>query len=288
MAVFLREFLHFEFACMIHLIHTPGYPLSQFVENFWFVKCPREECTREKILPDGAIELMINLGSPHKVFESENSTNFSLCKRAWLSGPKSKFIVIDETGGYNLIGIRFKKGGAYPFFDFPMKEVEASVIELDLIWGSFVNEIIEKMSGTEDPRVRFELLEHIILSRIRNIDDRTHAMIQYSLSLLENNPEEVRINELVNRIGISHKHFLRKYESMVGLGPKVILRINRFQKTICLLENSRKMPWAHLAYECNYYDQAHFIREFKSFSGMNPRTYFANRGEYVNYIPMAR
>ena len=272
---------------MIHLIHTPAYPLSRFVENFWFIQCPREECTREKILPDGAIELMINLGSPHKLFESENSNRFELCRKAWLSGPKSKFIVIDETGGYNLIGIRFRKGGAYPFFDFPMIEIEAKVIELDLIWGPFVNEVIEKLAETENPQERFELLEQEMLRRIPDKGTAAHGMIQHALDLIEKSHEELQIKELVSRIGISHKHFLRKFDSMVGLSPKVLGRINRFQKAVYLIEGYKKIQWTQLAYECNYYDQAHFIREFKSFSGMNPTSYFSNRGEYVNYIPLA-
>ena len=138
--------------------------------------------------------------------------------------------VIDEAGGYNLIGIRFRKGGVYPFFDFPIVEIDAKVIALDLIWGSLVNEIREKLSETENFAERFELLERILLSKMRKvIDQRAHNMIQYSLSFLENYSEEVRIAELVNGTGMSHKHFLRKFESMIGLSPKVLRRSTAFK-----------------------------------------------------------
>lgn len=270
---------------MIYKLHFPQLPLSQFVENFWFVEGNHPEHTREKVLPDGAIELLIDLDpEPKKLFEDEASDRFRSCKKAWISGERTRYIIIGSENT-SMIGIRFRPGGAYPFFSFPMSELNDSVIDMDLIWGRLVDEIRNQLLETESVEARFLLLESFLLSHARRSFE-ANRLIMFAVHQLQHSPQFLAIRDLAKTIGITQKHLISQFEKVVGLRPKSFARISKFQKVLTLIEQQNKIEWSAIAYDCGYYDQAHFIKEFHTFSGLNPSAYLTQRGEYMNYIPL--
>ena len=185
-----------------------------------------------------------------------------------------------------MVGIRFRPGGAYPFFRFPISELSESVTELDLIWGRLVDEIREQLLEMESPEDRLLRLESFLLRQVQRAlePNRTIAFAVYQL---QHSPQFLAIRELAGRIGITQKHLISQFEKIVGLRPKSFARICKFQKVVNLIERESQVEWASIAHECGYYDQAHFIKEFQNFSGLNPSAYLSQRGDYLNYIPIA-
>lgn len=271
---------------MLHKLHFPRLPLSQFVENIWYVESSDPDHKREKLLPDGAIELIFDLDTrPKKIFADETPTAaIRSCKKAWISGERTRFIVIG-TENSCMIGIRFKPGGAYPFFRFPISELNESVIELDLIWGSLVDEIREQLLELNTPDERILRLEAFLLAQVhRSLEP--NRMISFAINQLQHSPQFLAIRDLAGTIGITQKHLITQFQRMVGLRPKSFARVCKFQKVVNLIEQTNRIEWSAIAYECGYYDQAHFIKEFHSFSGLNPSVYLTQRGEYMNYVPL--
>lgn len=271
---------------MIHKLHFPNSPLSQFVENIWLVEGFAADYTREKILPDGAIELIIDLDThPKNIFEDEVSERFRTVKKAWISGERTRYIIIGAERNQSMVGIRFRPGGAYPFFGFPISELTESVTELDLIWGSLVDEIRDQLMAIESPEGRLLRLESFLLSQVRRTLE-ANRLITFAVHQLQHSPQFLAIRDLANTIGITQKHLISQFEKVVGLRPKSFARVCKFQRVVNLIEQQSKIEWAVMASECGYYDQAHFIHEFQTFSGLNPSTYLSQRGEYMNYIPI--
>lgn len=271
---------------MIHELHFPKLPLSQFVENIWLVQGFVADYTREKILPDGAIELIIDLDNrPKTIFDDEASENFRTVSKGWISGERTRYIVIGADSNQSMVGIRFRPGGAYPFFPFPISELSESVTELELIWGGLVDEIREQLAAIDDPRARLVRLESLLLSQARRSLE-ANRLIAFAVHQLQHSPQFLAIRDLANTIGITQKHLISQFEKVVGLKPKSFARVCKFQKVVSLIERESQIEWAAIASDCGYYDQAHFIHEFQSFSGLNPTAYVAQRGDYVNYIPI--
>lgn len=271
---------------MIHKLHFPQPPLSQFVENMWLVQGFVADYTREKILPDGAIELIIDLDSrPKTIFDDENSERFRTVRKGWISGERTRYIVIAADTNQSMVGIRFKPGGAYPFFSFPISELSESVTELDLIWGRLVDEIRDQLMGIESPDERLLRLESFLLGQARRSLE-ANRLITYAVYQLQHSPQFLAIRDLANTIGITQKHLISQFEKVVGLRPKSFARVCKFQKVVNLIEQQKQIEWAAIAADCGYYDQAHFIHEFQTFSGLNPSAYLKQRGDYVNYIPI--
>jgi len=271
---------------MIHKLHFPKPPLSQFVENIWLVEGFSAEYTREKILPDGAIELIIDLdNSPKMIFEDEASESFRTVAKGWISGERTRYIVIGAEKNQSMVGIRFRPGGAYPFFAFPISELSESVTELDLIWGGLVDEVRNQLAEKESPEARLLWLESFLLSQARRSLE-ANRFVTFAVHQLQHSPQFLAIRDLANTIGITQKHLISQFEKVVGLRPKSFARVCKFQKVVKLIEKQNEIEWSAIAVDCGYYDQAHFIHEFQAFSGLNPSSYLAQRGEYMNFIPI--
>jgi len=271
---------------VLHKIHFPKPPLSFFVENIWYYDGHHVGYTREKILPDGAIELIIDLDSwPKKIFDDEVTTeSYRTVKKAWISGERTRYIVIG-TDNTHMIGIRFRPGGAYPFFRFPISELSEWVTELDLIWGGMIYAIRDELLEIETPEGKIQRLEAFLLEQVQRALEPNRA-VSFAIHKLQSSPQFLAIRDLANQIGITQKHLITQFEKIVGLRPKSFARVVKFNKVLHMIEETNQVEWTSIAYECGYYDQAHFIKEFHTFSGLNPSTYLTKRGEYLGYVPL--
>jgi AraC-like DNA-binding protein len=271
---------------VLHRLHFPKPPLSYFVENIWYYSDAHLAYPREKILPDGAIELIIDLDDwPKRIFPDEvTSDTFRTVKKAWISGERTRYLVIG-TDNTHMIGIRFRPGGAYPFFGFPISELSESVTELDLIWGRLIYGIRDELLEIESPEGKLLRFEAFLLEQVKRSLEPNRA-ISFAVQQLQHSPQFLAIRDLANQIGITQKHLITQFERVVGLRPKSFARVVKFNKVLHTIEEAKQVEWTSIAYECGYYDQAHFIKEFHVFSGVNPSTYLTQRGDYVGYIPI--
>jgi AraC-like DNA-binding protein len=191
--------------------------------------------------------------------------------------------VIDEAGLVHLVGVRFRAGGAWPFLGVPLKEFADEVVELEAILGIEMRELRERLGAASTDDERFDLLEGWLWRRFRRHTPPTRA-VSHALTMIRTRSSEARITRLAGEIGISHKHLLREFDRCVGLRPKAFARICAFQRVIQWVGWKREIDWADAAVRCGYYDQAHLIREFRSFSGLTPGSYLARRGPFLNYL----
>ena len=133
---------------------------------------------------------------------------------------------------------------------------------------------------------RFWLVEAWLLGRLRMGTAPTPA-VRYALHAIRTRSPGLQIGKMANEIGLSHKHLLREFDRCVGLPPKMFARVCSFQAAIQWIGQRNAVEWADAATACGYYDQAHFIREFRAFSGLTPSHYLARRGPYLNYLNVA-
>ena len=270
---------------MIYRIYKPALPLSKFIDFFFYYEGVHAGHGMEKLLPDGSIDLLIDLTeTPKKLFHNEDATSYTTFKRSWISGMKTNYILIDASVSH-MIGVHFKPGGCYPFVDFPMLELNDLTIDLDSIWGNEANTIREVILHEPSIDQRFSILENYFLHKGKN-RMQNHALVHFSVDQLTSSPQMWTIKKLSDKTGITHKHLITLFKRYVGLSPKMFSRIYKFQKVIHLIEQQKKIDWCMLAYECGYFDQAHFIKEFQAFSGLNPAAYLEKRGPYLNFLPM--
>jgi len=230
------------------------------------------------ILPDGAVELIINLGDPQKLCHPDDYLRSTSFRHSWISGERTAPIVIDEAGDVHLIGVRLRAGGAWPFLGLPLSEFTGRVVELDAVLGREIDRLRDE--------ARFNLVEAWLLRRMRARAQPPRA-VSYALEIIRRGGDAVRIGQIADEVGLSHKHLLREFDRCVGLRPKMFARVCSFQRAIDWIGHKPSVDWADAAVACGYYDQAHFIHEFRAFSGLTPASYLAKRGPFLNYLALA-
>ena len=257
--------------------YVPAPPLNKYIMFLWS-QIGYTPYVREKVLPMGMVDLMFNLGAPHKVLDKTDVNIFDLYRRGWVSGLHTEYIVIEAVAETDIMGARFHPGGAHALFDCPIVEFSNYVIDLPLIWGRFVEEVCEQLWLAKSMAQRFTTLERLLLQRFQP-DLKTLLPIQVAANRIYRGDFET-IRVLSDEIGISQKHLISRCKQLVGASPKSLHRIGRFNSALRTLNDNKTIDLAELALRCGYYDQAHFNRDFRAFSGLSPKHYLQKRAHW--------
>lgn len=175
---------------------------------------------------------------------------------------------------------------AYPFFPFPMSEISDTVVDTDLIWGNKFAFLRERLLAAEDFSRKFQIVEKFLIKEFLSTLN-FNPCIEYALREIVRQTEQISLDSLSRKIGYSQKHFITMFKNQVGITPKTYLKLMRFQKAISKIEEQQDCDWALISNDCGFYDQSHFINNFKLLSGFNPEEYRRRKGKYLNYIPVA-
>lgn len=271
---------------MIYTVHHPVPPLGHFIDHMWFFDGYDVDHEMERLLPDATMEIVINLRpEPKRLFNRDNFDNVEMFKKSWISGKQTRYIVIEAACASSMMGVHFKPCGAYPFLGFHLSELTNKVIELDMVWGGSVNSLREELLDTPTVVEKFAVLERFLGLRF-NGHPHSFRSVERALHLMLRSPHGMAIRDFAHAIGITPKHLITQFDRFVGLKPKLCERIGKFQGVLETIEHRRQVDWAHVALSCGYYDQSHFIKEFKAFSGLNPSRYIVERSEFANYVPI--
>lgn len=274
-------------------IFQPRSPLDQFIQCFWYVDL-QVPYTREKILPSNTIELMINFGSPHRLYNSEESS-FELMKTSWIAGYQTGYIVNEPVAETCMMGVRFKLGGAYPFLGLPTSEVTDAVIDMDCLWGNLIDLLRERLLEQPTLNGKVAVLEQVLLNRMQ-LGHLNWPVVQYAIDRIVAANGTLSLRHLSDEIGVSQKHLNTQIKKSVGVTPKRLSRVVRFQMVLNQIDPNAHIDWRAVAYACQYYDQSHFNHEFAAFTGMSPSEYvqfrrtnlpdMTGQGEAIHFVPI--
>jgi len=266
--------------------YVPQPPLSDFVELLWLYAGYSQAHDKERLLPNGCMELVINLREDQaRVYDRRDTSQFQTTRGAILVGVQSEFFVLDTAEQRSVIGVHFKPGGAFPFFNLPAGEFHNQHLSLDLLWGTGAIKLRDRLLEAPTPESKFQILEKSLLDHARKPLVR-HPAVNFALSEFGDLRRSPSIAQVTNQIGLSSRRFIDVFNDQVGLTPKLFSRVQRFQKVLRRIGKGREVDWTGVAFACGYFDQAHFIHDFKAFSGLSPTAYTAHRTEHLNHVPI--
>jgi AraC-like DNA-binding protein len=270
--------------------YVPRPPLSRYVELIWFVEAEHDP-DQDKVLPNGVVELIVNLADPQLLVDPGRPECPTVFKETFVAGLQRSWLVNQAIGAIDLVGIRFKPGGFVPFFRLNLADLTDRVIDFDDVAHSFACELRERLREAPTRVARVHIVEEMLCRRL-NANDARSGPIGYALATLLQRPEEAgvqgSISALADDMGMSHKHLLHLFHTQVGLGPRLLARILRFDGVIKDVAREPSVRWTDVAYRHGYYDQSHFIADFKVFAGVTPREYFRTRSADGMHITVRR
>ncbi|HZC90716.1 MAG TPA: helix-turn-helix transcriptional regulator [Mycobacterium sp.] len=156
---------------------------------------------------------------------------------------------------------------------------------LDEVWGRDGLELHERLIEASSTEARFSIVEKFLLSRPWSSVYR-HPGVAAAMAAIEDDPS-IRMADIRDLVGVSTKRLIALFRAEVGLSPKAYARIRRLQAALRLL-SAGSLGGARIAADVGYFDQAHFVREFQSFTGMTPTQYTEQRIVLPSHVPVVR
>ncbi len=271
---------------MISLRYVPRPPLSQFVHLLWLYEGYTQPHAKERVLPTGQMQIVINLLQDKScVYDRDDTERCQTFSGSLLAGAHSEYLVISTAMQASVVGVSFKPGGAFPFLRMPAGELRNATVSLDTLWGAAAVDLRDRLLEALTREARIAVLEQVLLAELARGFDQ-HAAVGFALRQFMAEPHVATVAGVTNQIGLSPKRFIQVFRDETGFTPKVFCRIRRFQQALDCMDGRKSVDWAQVALDCGYFDQAHFIHDFRAFSGINPSSYLAHRTEHRNHVPL--
>ncbi|MCB0376037.1 MAG: AraC family transcriptional regulator [Sinomicrobium sp.] len=271
---------------MIAKMHIPVYPLSQFIAHFFYYTGYTPQHSVERFLPDGEVQIIFDLTDyPKFIYDNETLKEIQSCRNVWFSGFRTEPITIPSGKESEMLIVQFKKGKAFSFLTEPMQNLTNAVVDAELVLKATVLNIRERLLEARTPLQKFHVLEQELLTcYLDRLNE--NPFVDFAISKILASPDQCSIKTISDKAGFSQKHIIKLFKEHVGVTPKTFLKIVRFQKAIRQIERQGPVDWAAVAYDCGFYDQSHFIADFRLFSGFTPTGYVRQKGDFLNYIPV--
>ncbi len=249
----------------------PSENLSRFVKCYWTLESPEEKNPQKQtIVPDGCIEMIFHYRDLYKQYQEGNSI---IQPRCFVIGQLTRPLEIEPIGETGIFSVRLHPDGFLPFSTIPIKELENTSVSLENLFGKEGQEIEQSILKASSTSERIKHIETFLLNRLANTET-VDRIVKSTVETILTVNGQLSINEISKQTNINRRKLERKFSLTIGLSPKQLSKTIRLQATLKMLLNKKFTSLTALAYESEYYDQAHFIKDFKEFTGFTPKEFY--------------
>ncbi|AEE50382.1 helix-turn-helix domain-containing protein [Haliscomenobacter hydrossis] len=266
---------------MVIKYKKPSPFLSPFVAHFWEKHSPENQqigYETETVLPENYLNLTFSLGSAY--FRSlEEKSPFAALNSPQLETLHTGHNFYKHQANNHIFGIKFLPGGLYPFVHLDFMDLINVSLEMDQIFGAEANLLAEELYQLPDFEGRIERVERFLSKQLIERRLQKFRFIQAGTQLLERQHPDAGIASLAEELNTNYKTLSRAFYEVIGISPKHFAQIQRFEHALELLFLKPEWSCTEIGYHLGYYDQAHFIREFKRFAHQTPSAYRESTGK---------
>ena len=266
----------------------PGPVQAPYVHSFIYHTDYEPLQEKERVIPDGSPYLIFALdGHPRRVFDNTTLEPAATLTGAWLSGVQRDFITIEAVADSRMAAIRFRAGAAGAILGNAMQSSLGRIQPLQELDEIEVPALLDRLLATSDSDECMDEIREWIAARLTS-GARSSAAVTEAVAAIEADPTfaEKGLADLVSASGYSWKQFVHHFKRDVGLTPKAFQRMMRFHEILPRVIRQENISWADISQQCGYYDQSHFIREFRRFSGYNPAEFLRGGTDRTNFLPI--
>jgi AraC-like DNA-binding protein len=190
---------------------------------------------------------------------------------AVLSGIRNRSRSVSYGSGSGNVLIVFNPGGTRAFFDTPAHEFAGASMPLDYLKEFHDgDEVSERLNDAQSSKERVSIVEQILMKQLKH--RAVDSLIIRAAQKIDANSARIRIKDLIQTLNISRDAFEKRFRQTIGTTPKQFSSIIRMRKLIEAGKNEKSLT--ELAYDFGYFDQSHFIKDFKLFTGRTPSSFF--------------
>jgi AraC-like DNA-binding protein len=232
---------------------------------------------RSRHFPSGGVALIIGFDAGFQVTGPDTLADLSEYRTTFVAGLHDTYSDSRWLGRSNGVQVDFTPIGAHLFFGMPMHLLSNRVLELDDAIGVDGRRLVEQLRGTSAWDARFRILEAFVVSRLLGASRDPSPEVVWAWQKLDRSGGRAPIGSIATELGWSQKRLIARFREQVGLPPKTLARVLRFDRAVSALAGVAAPDWTGIALECGYYDQPHLVREFREFAGTTPTEFLALR-----------
>lgn len=249
----------------------PHFLLKKYIEKMWLFessgKMPFDDM--KLVVPNGNIKLTVSY--QNGIIAAVNGNTFTSKEHdITLTGMIDVPVIldVDEDVATETIGIEFSPQGAYRFFHFTLNEVQNKIYSLSDVLGEIGKQLVEQMNNTTLPQQKIVVLQQFLLNQLslQNED----LIFEYCIEKILSSKGRITIKELEKKTGYSSRWLNMKFNDKLGVSPKNLCSIIRFKQYYSAFIGGNEKSFFRKDFYEFYYDQSHFIKDFKRFTGLPP------------------
>ena len=262
---------------MNYAIHFPDQSLSPFIKYYWFMSDVRENGyeMEDLLIPDGQTEIIFNNSSAYhrRGFGEVSKTRVS---KSCLVGQRKESVLAQKEGKNDLIGVKLRPGALGKLTGIPENHLSNQIIGLNEIGIPALVALEEKLFQSSSIQWQIPLLDETFIPLFNQQSTESQLLTATITRDLEKSSHLPTLDQIRIRYNLHHKKLERLFHKNVGLSPKSYLKVLRFKKVYKYFNRSRRTFYDGKIFDLGYYDQTHFIKEFKFFTGDTPTEYYRN------------
>jgi len=255
---------------------TPCDILKPYVKHYYIFDSSSADAFEDTVFPSGDMEMIFNLGEGS--WEALMNDRYVKNPAIELWGQVTKPMAIKSTGRHTMLGVKFFTHAASLFLQDGINIYNDQVSDLHAIIGNPIKKLHAQLLETTDTDKRIEQVETFLIKKVlANEKKQTKiAKVAHILTSIKKNTDEIDFGRIANVHGITPRYLRKLIYQHTGLSPTSFNKISRFQYSLKLIVKNNQPSFTSIAYECGYFDQSHFIRDFKAFAGVTPSAYLKN------------
>ena len=248
--------------------------LSKYIKNYFIVEIdnPIDFLPNERVHPCGYATMVFHYGSPSK-FQKKNSSKY-IEPNLVICGQQTNYYDLSLSGNTGMILIVFRPHGVKSFFNFPITELLNENLSLQDLINNEAVELEDKLLNSPNNKQRIAHLENFLTGRL--IYNNGFERVEHAIKMIENSKGQIQAQNIAYEVCLGIKQFERTFSKYVGINPKKFASIVRFQNVI-QMNSKDKRSLSQIAVDNGYYDQSHFIHDFKSLTGLTPKVFFTGK-----------
>jgi AraC-like DNA-binding protein len=224
---------------------------------------------RRREFPGPFVVMVIEFGPPIRIFQAADRRRCSSHRGGFVGGLSDAFALCEHDGFQQGIQVNLTAIGARLVFGIPMSELNGQIVSIRDVLPSRHRQLGERLQDVADWDERFDLLDRTLADCLTEAREKT-SVVSWAVRRIEETGGVLELRGLARELGYSQKHVITLFRDHVGIPPKLLARIIRFNRLMQHLRHGGRGTWADLALEFGYYDQAHLVRDVRQFTGVTP------------------
>lgn len=247
--------------------------LSRFVKHYWIMESEGDEPdVKERVIPTDNIQMIFHYRNPFKVIKSDTNS-FDIQPQSLISGLTNTFSDVSTHGNSGMIAVTLHPEAACWFFRFPMSEIADRSIDLSDVLYRDVKALEEQLANDNSNDERIKRIENFLIRSLNPLPGHDAELLTESIKFIRKQQGQIAAQHLASQLAVTPRNLERKFSRYLGKSPKQFIKTIRFQKVLNDFTTQPDENITGFAYQNGYFDQAHFIHDFKAFTGFTPREY---------------